>query len=149
LGGWSDGHGRCRSSRRGSGFDRTCREPLHFVDELLGVERFLDEIVSPRVLPLLGIVRLLLGGEQQDGDRGILGFDLGANGIAAGSVQRDVAENHGGTLGSKLGEARVGAVGADDAEIFAGEGQFQHFAHGDAVVDGEQGRGHGRFSSSG
>jgi hypothetical protein len=146
LGCRTDRHGRRRRSGL-SHVDRAGGESFDLVDELLGVERLLDEVVGARALPLVGVVRLLLRRKKKDRDRRILCFDLRANGIAACPLQRDVTENDARTFGSQLGERSVGAVGADDAKILAGEGHLQDFAHRDAVVDGEQGRGHGKFSS--
>jgi hypothetical protein len=131
---------RCR-------LDRAAYETFDLVDELLRVEGLLDEVVGPRTLPFVGVVRLLFGRKEENGDCRVLRLDLGADGVASWPVQRDVAENYAGSLGSELRKASVGALGADDAKILAGEGHLQDFAHRDAVVDGEQGRGHGKFSS--
>jgi hypothetical protein len=115
----------------------------------LRVEGLLDEVVGARALPFMSVVRLLLGCKHEDRDRRVVRFDLRANGITAWAVQSDVAKNDARTFGSQLGESRIGGFGGDDAKIFAGEGHLQDFAHRDAVVDGEQGRGHGKFSSFG
>jgi hypothetical protein len=118
------------------------RELLHLVDEQLGIERLLDEVVGARGEPFLAVVGLLLRGEHEHRHRGALALDLGAKAVATGALQGDVTENDGRTVSAEPGKRGVRRVGGDDAKVFAGKSHFQHFAHRDAVVDGEQGRGH-------
>jgi hypothetical protein len=118
-------------------------QALDLVDELLGVERLFDEVVGARAETLLVVVGLLLRRQNEHRDSRAFSLDLGAETVASLPIQRDVAEDDRRMIGAELGECSVGGVGRHDAVVLASEGHLQHFAHRDAIVDGEQGRGHG------
>jgi hypothetical protein len=90
----------------------------------------------------LVVVGLLLGRENDHRDGRVLGLDLGAKTVAARPVQSDIAQDDGRALGANFGKRGVGRICGHDAIILACKSHLQYFAHRDAVVDGEQGRGH-------
>jgi hypothetical protein len=138
---WLDGCWRnCRRSRTRA--SATLNERVHLVEQLLGVERLVDVIVSADPGATRTIVGLVLAREEQHRQLWRFPLELLAQIVAAGVTQHSVDQRDARALSSQLGQ-RVGrAFGQNGAEVFSGKGHFQDLAHGLAVVDGQQRGGH-------
>ena len=64
--------------------------------------------------------------------------------VAVHRLEREVGDHQVGLVALELLQRRVRAVRRDDAEVRTREGDLENLAHGHAVVDGEEGAGHGR-----
>jgi hypothetical protein len=115
----------------------------HLVDELLGVEWLVDEVVGTRFRTAGAVVRLLLAAQHHDRDlRGLL-LDLLAQCIPALLAQVGVDEHHTGLLSAESLESFSGVLRQDRAVlVLTREGDFQHPTHGFAVVDSQERGGH-------
>jgi len=122
----------------------------HLVDERLGIERLFDEIVSPCGLALGSLIGLLLRRKQNHGGRWALGFDSRTEAVSSLTIQREIGKHDASSLRAELRECNVDALGCYDPDVLLpGKGHFQHLAHRDAVIDGQEGRRHGSFLQNG
>jgi hypothetical protein len=112
------------------------RDRTHLVDQLLGVERLIDEVIGAHGSAAGSVIRLMFAGEQNHARVGRFLFDLTAEVIAIGPFQTGVDESHLGLLGTHFAQCLLGAPGNHHSKIFPPESHFQDLSHGGAVVDG-------------
>jgi hypothetical protein len=126
---------------------RCCLAPAasqtsHLVDQLLGVERLVHEVVCTHARPAYAVVRLLLAGQQYYGHAGGFALDFLAEIVAAIIAEIGVDECDGRTVVAHLGERICRPFRDDGSILLARKGDFQHPSHGFAVINGQQRGGH-------